>query len=383
MAALVISISSDLSDESVGSSFPRVLLIGSIFVEVLVAPEVGAAVVASPAKVLELDTHSSLKLDTEMSERHVSPTPYDAMLTRWRSRVASRSSSPTNSTPEIPTAPIPPAPSAVVAPSIDIISLDIPIGRLYRTYPGRPYRALIVKKSVRPLPSHRLALRYTSHHLDHFTSGSSSDHSSSGHSTSDHSSSNHSSLDYSSSGHSTSSHSSSGHTPPVTTIVCPIIYHVSTDDILLSAGDSSSESSARPSHKRCRSPVATITSSIHASRALVPSRVDLLPPRKMFRDSISPKDSVEEDIDTDVLADIEANATTVKVVADMDVEAGVDAGISVEVESNDRGTMGVGVDVVSGIDIPDGMLMPNGIERLEQVEEVVQEIYRHVMGIPL
>ncbi|GJR95713.1 hypothetical protein Tco_0267887 [Tanacetum coccineum] len=121
----------------------------------------------------------------------------------------------------------------------------------------------------------------------------------------------------------------------------------------------------------------------HASRALFLSSVDLLPPRKMFRDSISPKDSVEEDIDTDVLADIEANATTVKVVADMDVEAGVDAGISVEVESNDRGTMRVGVDVVSGIDIPDGMLMPNGIERLEQVKEVVQEIYGHVMGIPL
>ncbi|GKB54775.1 hypothetical protein Tco_0905528, partial [Tanacetum coccineum] len=72
-----------------------------------------------------------------------------------------------------------------------------------------------------------------------------------------------------------------------------------------SAGDSSSESSARPSRKRYRSPATTVTSSIHTTRALVPSCANLLPPHKRFRDSISPKDSVEEDIDTDVLEDIE------------------------------------------------------------------------------
>nr|GEU29068.1 hypothetical protein [Tanacetum cinerariifolium] len=119
-------------------------LIGSIFVEVLIAPEVGAAAVASPARVLELDTHSSSKADpsksspppvsvapmvspflclddsksnTEILERHVSPTPHEAMLTRWRSRVALRLSSPTTSILEIPTAPILPTPSATVTPS--------------------------------------------------------------------------------------------------------------------------------------------------------------------------------------------------------------------------------------------------------------------------
>ncbi|GKD40047.1 hypothetical protein Tco_1260254, partial [Tanacetum coccineum] len=88
--------------------------------------------------------------DTEIPERHVSPTPHDVMLTRWRSRVASRSSSPTTSTPEIPTALILPAPYAME---------DIPIGRLYHTHPGGPCRTLTTRKSVRPLPSHRLALR--------------------------------------------------------------------------------------------------------------------------------------------------------------------------------------------------------------------------------
>ncbi|GKD47598.1 hypothetical protein Tco_1276574 [Tanacetum coccineum] len=164
-----------------------------------------------------------------------------------------------------------------------------------------------------------------------------------------------------------------------------------------SAGDSCSESSAGPSRKRCRSPAATVTSSIHDTRALVPSRVDLLPPHKRFRDSISLEDSVKKDIDTNVLADIEADATADEVVVDRDVEAGVDACIGMEVdvgvdvedevkdevESSDRGTMEVGVDVVAGIDIPDGMLMPDAVEHLEQVKEGLYDIYDHVIVIPL
>ncbi|GJT51026.1 putative reverse transcriptase domain-containing protein [Tanacetum coccineum] len=391
------------------------------FVEVPVAPEVEEAAVALLAGVLELDTHSSSevdpsksslppvsiaptvspflcsddsKSDTEMPERHVSPAPYDAMLTRWRSRVSSQSSSPTTYTPEIPTAPILPAPSTIVAPSIDIISPvdappgigrrrailirpgeDIPISRLYRTHPGGPCMALTARKSVRPLPSHR-----------------------------------HSSSDHSSSGHSISGHSLSGHTPPNTTIddssapprflypslartiQCSEAYHRWRSAPLStmyppttsesSTRDSSFKLSVGPSRKRCRSPAATMTSFIHASRALVPSRADLFPPRKRFRDSISLEDNVKKDIDADVLADIKADATIVKVIVDRDVVAEVDAGIYMkvdvgvdvedEVESSDRCTMEVGVDVVAGIDIPDGMLMPDVIERLEQDIETGQ-----------
>nr|GEY69021.1 hypothetical protein [Tanacetum cinerariifolium] len=98
-----------------------------------------------------------------------------------------------------------------------------------------------------------------------------------------------------------------------------------------------------------------------------------LPPCKRFRDSISPEDSVEEDINTDVLADIEADATAIEdEVEDED-----------EVESSDRGTMEVGVDMVAKIDIPNGMLMPDVVERLYQVEEVVQDIYGHFLEILL
>ncbi|GJZ08229.1 hypothetical protein Tco_0542512, partial [Tanacetum coccineum] len=413
MAAPVISISSDVSVQSMGSSFLRIILIGSISVEVSVAPEVGAAAVASPAGVLKLDIHSSSEADpsessppsvsvapmvspflclddsesdTKMPKRHVSPTPHDVMLTRWRSRVASRSSSPTTSNPEIPTAPILPTPSVIVAPSSEFpfapvvappeirqrrailirIREDIPIGRLYRTHPGGPCRALTARKSF--------LIRTCS--LDTTVADSSTT-------------------------------PRFVYLPLSRTLRCseaylywrfvPLstMYPPTTSES--STRDSSSESSAGPSRKRCRSPAATMTSFIHTTRALVPSHVDLLPPLKRFKDSISPEDSVEEDINTDVLEDIEADATAVEVVVDRDVEAGVDAGIGMkvdvgvdvedevedEVEPSDRGIMEVGVDMVAGIDIPDGMLMPNVVKHLEQVEKGLQNIYEHVMEIPL
>nr|GEY62583.1 reverse transcriptase domain-containing protein [Tanacetum cinerariifolium] len=280
MAAPVVSISLEVSVESVGSSFLRVILICSIPVEVSVAPDVGAAAVASPVRVFELDTHSSskadpsesspllvsvapmvspflcshdLESDIEILERHVSPTPYDAMLTRWRSRVASRSSSPTTSTLDIPTALILPASSVVVAPS------------------SEPCRALTAGKTVRPLHSRRFALRYTSHHLDHFTSGSSS-------------------------GHSSSDHSSSGHSISARPISVGGLPHYlpcyPSTTFESSAGDYSFESSAGPSCKRCRSSAATVTSYIHATRALVLSCVDLLPHRKRLKKD-QEKDKIE------------------------------------------------------------------------------------------
>ncbi|GKD87972.1 hypothetical protein Tco_1359126, partial [Tanacetum coccineum] len=70
-----------------------------------------------------------------------------------------------------------------------------------------------------------------------------------------------------------------------------------------SLGDSSerplhsSSHSARPSRKRCRSPVDYVPSSTPVIGSLAPTRVDLLPPRKRFRDSYSSEASMEEDIE--------------------------------------------------------------------------------------
>ncbi|GJZ34916.1 hypothetical protein Tco_0580733 [Tanacetum coccineum] len=110
-----------------------------------------------------------------------------------------------------------------------------------------------------------------------------------------------------------------------------------------SARDSSFESSAGPSRKRCRSLAAILRLLLSMLRGL----------------------------------DIEADATAVNVAVDRDVKARVDAGIDMEVdvrigvedevESIDKGTM-VGVDLATGLDILDAMLMLDVVERLEQVE---------------
>nr|GEV70649.1 hypothetical protein [Tanacetum cinerariifolium] len=228
MAASVISISSDVLVESVRSSFSRVILIDSNSVEVPIAPEVGADAVASPAGVLELDTHSSSKTDPSESSPppiYVAPIVLPFMCSddsESDTEIPERHVSPTTSTPEIPTAPILPAPSAIVAPLSEFPLApvvappeirrrrailirpeeNIHIGRPYRTHPGRPCKALTARKLVRPVPSHRLAsseayLRWRSASLS-------------------------------------------------------TMYPLSTFES--SAGDSSSESSAGPSRKRCRSP---------------------------------------------------------------------------------------------------------------------------------
>ncbi|GKB56317.1 hypothetical protein Tco_0912503, partial [Tanacetum coccineum] len=72
-----------------------------------------------------------------------------------------------------------------------------------------------------------------------------------------------------------------------------------------SSGDSSerplhsSSHSAGPSRKRCRSPVDSVPSSTPVIGSLAPTRADLLPPRKRFRDSYSSEASIEEDTEID------------------------------------------------------------------------------------
>nr|GEZ22831.1 hypothetical protein [Tanacetum cinerariifolium] len=254
------------------------------------------------------------KSDNEILKRHVAPTKILVAL-------------------------ILPAPSAIVAPSS-----EFPLALV----------ALTVRKSVRPLPSYRFALRYTSHHMDRFTSGSSSSHS-----PSDHSSSRHFIL----------GHSLSRHTPPDTTDV-----DSSTPQIFVHPPLARTSWCSEAYLSWRSAPLSTI--------ALVPSRTDLLIPCKRFMDSFSLEDNVEEDIDMDMLEDIKSNETAIEVAVDRDVEAGIDAGIGMEVnvgidvedevedevESSDRGTIKVGVDMDVGIDISNGMLMPNVVEHLEQDE---------------
>ncbi|GKF80685.1 hypothetical protein Tco_0239287, partial [Tanacetum coccineum] len=61
----------------------------------------------------------------------------------------------------------------------------------------------------------------------------------------------------------------------------------------------SSSHSAGPSRKRCRSPIDYVPSSTLVMGSLAPTRTDLLPPRKRFKDSHSSKASIEKDTEID------------------------------------------------------------------------------------
>ncbi|GJY92785.1 putative reverse transcriptase domain-containing protein [Tanacetum coccineum] len=344
MAASAIAISSDSSDESVGSPPSQVILFGDIPTVIpstfVVAPEtstiapvissaapvVETTLVASPTGLCGLVPYSGSDSDSpdEMSSpEHISPLPaispflctdssdgppsqdpYVATVARWRSRVTTRPSSSS----EFPIAPVT-APPRIRRRSAILIRPEeaIPFGRPYRTHLNGPRKLLTARKRVGPLPARRLASRHASPH--------SSDHHSSSSSSSSDSSPVHSlGLDASDQAHSGSStrdvsprlcypprraprRSEAFHrwcAAPLSTLYPPTTSESSSGDSSERPLHSSSHS-AGPSRKRCRSPVDSVPSSTPVMGSLAPTRADLLPPRKRFRDSYSSEASIEED----------------------------------------------------------------------------------------
>ncbi|GKA33541.1 hypothetical protein Tco_0719970 [Tanacetum coccineum] len=330
MAASTIVISSDSSDESVGSPPSRVIIFGDIptvipFTSVVApetsiiapvissaAPVVETTLVASPTELCGLVPYSGSDSPDEMSSpEHISPLPailpflytnsseapnssdgppsrdpYVATVARWRSKVTTRPSSSS----EFSIAPVIASPGIRLRSTILIRPGEaIPFGRPYRTHLNGPRKLLIARKRVGPLPARKLASMHASpHSLDHhsFSSSSSSD-SSPVHS---------SGLDVSDQAHSGSSTRDS------------------------SLGDSSerplhsSSHSAGPSRKRCRSPVDSVSSSTPVMGSLAPNYADLLRPHKRFRDSYSSEARIEEDTEIDPIE------------AEVDMELGIGDG---------------------------------------------------------
>ncbi|GJU71433.1 putative reverse transcriptase domain-containing protein [Tanacetum coccineum] len=314
MTASAIAISSDSSDESVRSLPSRVILFGDIptiipstFVVApktstiapvisYAAPVVETPLLASPIGLCGLVPYSGSDSDSpdEMSSpEHISPLPaispflctdsseasdssygppsqdpYVATVARWRSRVwRSRVTARPSSSSEFPIAPI--------------------------TAPPGIHRRRISPRSSDHRPS----------------SSSSSSYSSPVHS---------SSLDAPDQAH---SGSLTRYVPP--RLCYPLrrasrrseafhrwcaaplstLYPSTTSE--LSLGDSSerpphsSSPSAGPSRKKCRSLVNSVPSSTPVMGSLVPTRANLLPPRKRFKDSYSSEASIEEDIEID------------------------------------------------------------------------------------
>ncbi|GJX43069.1 putative reverse transcriptase domain-containing protein [Tanacetum coccineum] len=327
MAASAIAISSDSSDEKT-STIPLVISFA--------APVVETTHVASPTGLCGLVPYSGSDSDSpdDMSSlEHISPLPaispflctdsseapdssdgppsqdpYVATVARWRSRVTTRPSSSS----EFPIAPVT-APLGIRRRSAILIRPGeaITFGQPYRTYLNGPRKLLTVRERVGPLPAHRLASRHASpRSLDHHSSSSSS--------SSDSSPVHSSGLDASDQAHSGPS------TRDISLKLCypprreprrskvfrrwcaaPLstLYPPTTSES--SSGDSSerplhsSSHSAGPSRKRCRSLVNSVPLSTPVMGSLAPTRADLLPPRKRFRDSYSSEASIEEDAEID------------------------------------------------------------------------------------
>nr|GEV52108.1 putative reverse transcriptase domain-containing protein [Tanacetum cinerariifolium] len=189
METFVILISSDSSDESVGSHVPLVILFGiiptSISVipvvhtkvpiapaDLLVAPEVGAVSVISPTEVLDLVDYSSssdsdpskdsLPLAPELplvlpflcsddSEANTEFEPAEQRLERHESLTPSS---------KFPLAPVVASPEIRRRPAILVRPGEaIPFGRPYRTHPNRPRKLLTARKRFGHFPARRLSWR--------------------------------------------------------------------------------------------------------------------------------------------------------------------------------------------------------------------------------
>ncbi|GKD49229.1 hypothetical protein Tco_1278205, partial [Tanacetum coccineum] len=219
----------------------------------------------------------------DSSDGPPSQNPYVMIVARWRSKVASRPSSLS----EFPITHVT-APLGIRRRSAILIRPGeaIPFGRPYHTHPNGPRKLLTARKRVGPLPAHRLAWRHASPRV--------SDHRSSSSSSSLDSLPVHSSgLDAPDQAHSGSS----------TRDVSPRLgYPLRRAPRRRDSSERPLHSfshSAGPSHKICRSPVDSVPSSTPIIGSLAPTCVDLLPPRKKFRDSYSSEASIEEDTEID------------------------------------------------------------------------------------
>ncbi|GJZ84737.1 hypothetical protein Tco_0650076 [Tanacetum coccineum] len=395
MAASAIAISFDSSDES------GLLLFALLFS--LHPTVVETTLVASPTGLCGLVPYTGSDSDSpdEMtSPEHISPLPaispfictdsseapdssdgppsqdpYVATVARWRSRVTARPSS----SHEFPIAPVT-APPGIRRRSATLIRPGeaIPFGRPYRTHLNGPRKLLTARKRVGPLPARRLASRHASPR--------SPDHHSSSSSSSSDSSPVHSlgldAPDQAHSGSSTRDVSPRLCYPPRRAPRCseafrrwcaaPLSTWYPPTTSESSSGDSSerpmhlSSHSAGPSRKRCRSPVDSAPLSMPVTGSLAPTRADLSPPRKRFRDLYSSEASIEGDAEvglTGIEVDMELGIGDGDEVRD---HVGIDHGDArvdtdeYEADANAGYTAEVGIDPMTALLVEEEIVEPAG-----------------------
>ncbi|GKA00287.1 hypothetical protein Tco_0672837, partial [Tanacetum coccineum] len=398
MAISVISISSDSSEDCVGTPVGRVILFGTIPTTIpdttpvisppttetnttvipteilIIAPTIPpypdytpASPDYSPASDTEFDPSEDLTSDHIPPLRAISPF------------LSSADDTTDNDTPDTPPSPTHRQP--------------IPHSRPYCYHLNGSVHMMSAKKRVGPLPTHRLAVR---HSVDY----SSSDHFSSDDSSSSSSSETSSDSPADALSDSASSRSSSDHSLPASPSgtrsshrLCSLVPSVHRSSAI-SERPSHDSSSASRSRKRSRSPVASVPLSSPTLGALSYARADLLPSPKRIRspelyeiysepsrsrgaDLVMDVDVVRSDgieIDPEIQAEIDECFAY----ADALRDRGIDARVVVEAvdrEESETGTRGL-VEVI--VERVTHLVMPE--DTPEPAQEGVVEVTYEILG---
>ncbi|GKE92901.1 hypothetical protein Tco_1573996, partial [Tanacetum coccineum] len=281
MAISVILVSSDSSEESMGTSTRLVILFGTIPTTILdtipsvippsthintaLTPTSPDYTPASPDYSHASDTESDPSKDP--SSDHISPLP---AISPFLSSTDDSSDSDTPVIPPSPTRGTPFTEMTLSAQSTTIVFAalrrrvmilaprqPIPHGRSYHYHLNRPVHMMTARKRVGPLPTHRLAVRHSVDYSssDHFASDDSSRDSSSSSSSKTLSDPSLDDLSYSSSNHSLPV-PSSGMRP--SHHLCSLVPSIPRSSAAISDRPSHDSSSASPSHKWSRSPAASV-----------------------------------------------------------------------------------------------------------------------------
>ncbi|GKA59345.1 hypothetical protein Tco_0758658, partial [Tanacetum coccineum] len=370
----------DSSEESVGTSTGRVILFGTIpttipnttlsvippntHIDTTPIPIVSPTITPSPDYTPTSPDYSSAS-DTvfdpseDPSSDHIPPLP---ATSPFLSSTDDSSESDIPDTPPSPTHDTPftettlstqrsPVASSALRRRVMILSpgQPIPHGRPYRYHPNVPIHMMTARKRVGPLPTHRLAVRYS---VDY----SSSDHFSSDDSSSSLSSKTSSDSSADALSDSASSHSSSDHSLPVSSSgtrsshrLCSLVPSVHRSLAAIPERPSHDSFYASPSHKRSRSPIASIPLSSSIPGALSVARADLLPSPKRIRSPESAtdlkgclEDSFEPyvprevglgvDVDVESSEQSRSRGTDLEVDADVERSDGIDIDLEIQAE---------------------------------------------------
>ncbi|GJX76189.1 putative reverse transcriptase domain-containing protein [Tanacetum coccineum] len=318
MAISVILVSSDSSKESVGTSTRRVILFGTIpttildttpsvippntHIDTTLIPIISPTIPPSPDYTpvsLDYSPASNMEFDPskDPSSDHILPIP---ATSPFLSSTDDSSDSDTPDTPPSPTHGTPftettlstyrsPVASGALRRRVMILApgQPIPYGRSYRYHLNGPVYMMTVRKRVRTLPTHRLAVRHSVDYpsLDHFSLDDSSRDSSSSLSLETSSDSSADALSNFASSRSSYDHSlptpSSGMRP--NHHLCSLVPSIHRPSAAIFDRPSHDSSSASPSRKRSRSTASSVPLSSPTLGALSYARADLLPSPKRFR----------------------------------------------------------------------------------------------------